>query len=113
MERDNIKLNNPDAAFPYELTNGRPVGSSILWRILFDYSISKNLQATFNYDGRSESNRNVIHTGRAEIKAFFWKEKSVLEYAKSRFIQNRENVSIGKQITENKSVKTKTVIRTT
>lgn len=71
VERDNIKLNNPDAAFPYELTNGRPVGSSILWRILFDYSISKNLQATFNYDGRSESNRNVIHTGRAEIKAFF------------------------------------------
>ncbi|MBS1517775.1 MAG: hypothetical protein JSS91_06780 [Bacteroidetes bacterium] len=71
VERDNVKLNFPDAAFPYELTGGRPVGSSILWRLLFDYSISKNLQATINYDGRSEGGRKVIHTGRAEIKAFF------------------------------------------
>ncbi|HRA99160.1 MAG TPA: hypothetical protein PK294_01860 [Ignavibacteria bacterium] len=71
IQRDNISINNPDAIYPYELTNGKPVGNSILWRLLFDYSISKNLQATFNYDGRAESNRNIIHTGRAEIKAFF------------------------------------------
>ncbi|MDQ3020639.1 MAG: hypothetical protein M3R36_08725 [Bacteroidota bacterium] len=71
IERDEVRLNKINFTYPYELTNGRQEGKSILWRALFDYSISKNLQATFNYDGRSEGSRRVIHTGRAEVKAFF------------------------------------------
>ncbi|MEO8664917.1 MAG: hypothetical protein ABI462_05415, partial [Ignavibacteria bacterium] len=71
IERDEVLLSNSAITFPYELTNGRQEGKSFLWRAFFDYSISKNLQATFNYDGRSEAGARVIHSGRAEVKAFF------------------------------------------
>ena len=70
-ERDEVRLGSSTASYPYELTNGRVPGKSYLWRAFFDYSISKNLQATLNYDGRAEGGRKVINTGRAEIKAFF------------------------------------------
>lgn len=71
LERDEVRLNDSEVTYPYELTNGRQVGKTFLWRAFFDYSISKNLQATINYDGRTESGGPVIHSGRAEIKAFF------------------------------------------
>lgn len=71
IERDEVKLNKSSDLFPYELTSGRIPGKSFLWRAFFDYSISKNLQASINYDGRAEGSRKVIHTGRAEVKAFF------------------------------------------
>jgi hypothetical protein len=72
MERGEVKLNKSNTIYPYELTLGRQEGLTYIWRGIFDYSISKNLQATINYDGRVEgSDRKVIHTGRAEVKAFF------------------------------------------
>lgn len=72
LERDEVKLNLNDFSYPFELTNGRQEGMTILLGAFFDYSISKNLQASINYNGRSsETNRNFIHTGRAEVKAFF------------------------------------------
>ena len=71
LERDEVLINNSSIGFPFELTNGRVDGKSFIWRAFFDYSISKNLQATINYDGRAEGKRRVIHTGRAEVKAFF------------------------------------------
>jgi len=71
IERDEVLINLPDANFPYELTSGRPAGKSYYWRGIFDYSISKNLQASVNYDGRVEGSKQVIHTGRAQVTAFF------------------------------------------
>lgn len=71
IERDEVLLNKSDFSFPYELTNGKIQGKTYLWRAFFDYSISKNLQATLFYDGRVEGSNSVIHTGRAEVKAFF------------------------------------------
>ncbi len=71
LERNEVRLNTSSTSFAYELTNGRQVGKNFIWRAFFDYSISKNLQATLNYDGRSEAGRPLIHTGRAEVKAFF------------------------------------------
>ena len=71
VERDEVIMNTSDNNFPYELTSGRPSGKSYYWRGVFDYSISKNIQATVNYDGRVEGSKQVIHTGRAQITAFF------------------------------------------
>ena len=71
IERDEVLISNSTVNYPYELTSGRVPGKSYIWRLFFDYSISKNLQATMNYDGRVEGGRKVIHTGRGEIKAFF------------------------------------------
>jgi hypothetical protein len=71
LERNEVRLNTTSTSLPYELTNGKQEGKNFIWRLLFDYSISKNLQATFNYDGRVEGGGDIIHTGRGEIKAFF------------------------------------------
>lgn len=71
LERDEVLISNSIINFPYELTNGKVAGKTFVWRVFFDYSISKNLQATLNYDGRVEGGRKAVNTGRAEVKAFF------------------------------------------
>ena len=71
IERDEVILSTDVSSFPYELTNGRPSGKSYYWRLFLDYNISKNIQANINYDGRVEGARQVIHTGRAQVTAFF------------------------------------------
>lgn len=71
LQRDEVRISSLNNSYPYELTNGKVNGKSFIWRGFLDYSISNNIQATLNYDGRVEQNRKVINTGRAEIKAFF------------------------------------------
>lgn len=71
VERDEIIMNTNSLNFPYELTNGKASGKSYFWRAMFDYNITKNIQANVNYDGRVEGNKQVIHTGRAQVTAFF------------------------------------------
>ncbi len=71
IERNEVIFNNSVLTFPYELTQGKVEGKSWFWRLFLDYSISKNIQLSLNYDGRSEGNRKVIHSGRGQITAFF------------------------------------------
>lgn len=71
IERDEVIFNNSVLIFPYELTQGKVEGKSWFWRLFFDYSLSKNIQISINYDGRSEGNRKVIHSGRGQVTAFF------------------------------------------
>jgi hypothetical protein len=56
---------------PYELTKGITVGKSFLWSVGFDYRITNFIQATVNYFGRAEGRSKVIHTGTAELRAYF------------------------------------------
>jgi hypothetical protein len=71
IERDEVIFNSNVTTFPFELTMGKASGKSYFLRIYADYNISKNIQANINYDGRSEGNGRLIHTGRAQITAFF------------------------------------------
>ena len=69
--REEITLGRTAETFPYELTGGRVVGKTWIWRAAFDYRVTNFLQATMNYDGRTEGGRAPVHTARAEIRAFF------------------------------------------
>jgi len=71
LERAEIILNENILTFPYELTNGRINGKSYFIRGIFDYSISQNIQASLNYDGRLEGSRRLLNTARAQVTAFF------------------------------------------
>jgi hypothetical protein len=71
FERDEVLLSTDPVNLPYELTNGRVAGKSYFWRALLDYSISKNIQASVNYNGRVEGGKKVIHSGNAQVTAFF------------------------------------------
>jgi hypothetical protein len=58
-------------SFPYELTGGRVAGKTWVWRSTFEYRVTQFLQASMNYEGRSEGGSAPVHNARAEIRAFF------------------------------------------
>jgi len=69
--REEVLLARGAASFPYELTGGRIAGKTWVWRSAFEYRITQFLQATVNYEGRSEGGNSPVHNARAEIRAFF------------------------------------------
>ncbi len=56
---------------PYELTSGREIGKNFLWSAASEYRLAGNLQFSLQYNGRTTSKANIIHTGRMEVRAFF------------------------------------------
>lgn len=71
VAREEILLGRMAESVPFELTGGRVPGKTWLWRIAFDYRVTQFIQATVNYDGRSEGGHTPVHTARAEVRAFF------------------------------------------
>jgi hypothetical protein len=74
MNREEVVLMNvkdPTLPLPYEFTEGKAIGQSYLWQLIFDYRITSNLQLSINYNGRSEGGRSPVHFMRMEAKAFF------------------------------------------
>jgi hypothetical protein len=58
-------------AIQFAMLNGLQNGSNYLWSVSFDRNISANVQLNLAYDGRKTGNANVVHTGRAQIRAIF------------------------------------------
>jgi len=71
LERSDVGFTTEVERFPYELTDGRAEGLSWVWRVNFDYRLTAFMQATLSYIGRSEAERDAVHSARAEVKAFF------------------------------------------
>lgn len=69
--REEVQLARAVDSFPFELTGGRVVGKTWIWRAAFDYRMTQFLQATMNYEGRAEGGATPVHTARAEVRAFF------------------------------------------
>ncbi len=71
IERNEVNLSDNPLFLPYELTKGLNSGKSYFWNISFEYRLTNFIQATVNYLGRAEGNSKVIHTGTAEVRAYF------------------------------------------
>jgi len=71
IERDELISNTNENFIPYELTNGNQVGKNYYWRLNFDYKLLTFLQTTISYDGRLQGESRVVHTARAEARAYF------------------------------------------
>lgn len=71
LEREEVTLDGAALTFPFELTGGKVIGKSWLWRLSLDYRVAEFVQATVGYDGRSEGGRRTVHFARAEVRAFF------------------------------------------
>ena len=69
--REDVVLNKINLVVPYELTDGKSVGKTWLWRMNGEYRLSELLQLSAQYDGRSENGRSPVHTARMELRAFF------------------------------------------
>lgn len=70
FSREEVVFHRAVDQFPYELTGGRLPGKTWLWKGALDYRLTNFLQSSIQYDGRSEGGQ-VIHTARAEVRAFF------------------------------------------
>jgi hypothetical protein len=71
IERNELNANTAENFIPYEMTNGNQIGKNYFWRLNFDYKLSSFLQTTISYDGRVQGTNKVVHTARAEARAYF------------------------------------------
>lgn len=70
-ERTELLSNTSTANIPFEITRGNVIGKNYFWRVYFDYRIASYVQTSFSYDGRLQGSGKVIHTMRAEARAYF------------------------------------------
>ncbi len=71
LERNELSANTNQNFLPFELTAGNQIGKNYFWRVNFDFKLSSNLQTTISYDGRLQGSSRVVHTMRAEARAYF------------------------------------------
>ena len=71
IERNELISNTTQNFIPYELTNGNQIGKNYYWRLNFDYKLLTFLQTTISYDGRLQGESRIVHTARAEARAYF------------------------------------------
>ena len=72
IERTSTSIENQQTgSSTYELTQGNSKGETFIWLVNFQYRLSRFITASLNYDGRSLPKGQVIHTGKAEIRAVF------------------------------------------
>lgn len=70
-ERTELISNSSNPNIPFEITRGNIIGKNYFWRVFFDYKIASYVQTSFSYDGRLYGKEKVIHTMRAEARAYF------------------------------------------
>ncbi len=71
LERVELSSNTLDNVIPFEMLNGNQVGKNYFWRTNFDYRVASFLQTTVGYEGRWQGIGRVVHTARAEARAYF------------------------------------------
>ena len=60
-----------NSSLAYTMLEALQKGDNFTWVLRLQKNISKNLQLSLNYNGRTAENQNNIHMGNAEVKAFF------------------------------------------
>lgn len=69
--REEVVFEGKGENIPYELTEGRIIGKTYLWRFGAEYRITNFIQTSLGYDGRKEGRYKIIHQMRGEVRAFF------------------------------------------
>jgi len=71
FERTELTSSSADYNIPFEVLRGNVIGKNYFGRVFFDFRISSLLQTSVSYDGRKLGAGRLIHTMRAEAKAYF------------------------------------------
>ena len=71
IERNELNANTTENYIPYEMTNGSVIGKNYYWTLNFDYRLTSFLQTTVSYNGRVQGVGKVVHTAKAEARAYF------------------------------------------
>ncbi len=62
-------LQNTSLAF--EMLDALRTGQNITWGVAYQRTLSNNLQLSLTYDGRKSEGAKIIHTGGAQVRAYF------------------------------------------
>ena len=62
---------NKNEQLKIDMLQGLQNGNNFVWSISLDKTIAKNFQISLIYDGRKTGINEVIHTGRAQVRAIF------------------------------------------
>ena len=60
-----------NSALGFEMLEALKPGVNYTWNLGYQRSISKNLQISFQYNGRKSEDNRAIHSGGMEVRAFF------------------------------------------
>ena len=72
LQKVQITDNPLSLTVPFEMANGKKEGLTQIWQLRAEYNVVKNIQFTLFYTGRNEAGfERVIHSGQAEVRAFF------------------------------------------
>ncbi|PCH65468.1 MAG: hypothetical protein COC01_09665, partial [Bacteroidetes bacterium] len=64
----NISTNSPLA---FDMLEGLQIGQNVTWNLTYQRTLSKYMQLSITYDGRSAAGVNTVHTGGVQLRAFF------------------------------------------
>jgi hypothetical protein len=64
----NGTINN---SLSYIMLDGLLPGKNYLWQVTLDKRLSKGVEMSIDYSGRKSGTNNIIHTGRASVRAIF------------------------------------------
>lgn len=62
---------NPGSSLGFEMLESLKPGKNFTWNAGYQRSVSKNLQLSFQYNGRKSEGNKTIHSGGMEVRAFF------------------------------------------
>lgn len=62
---------SPNSPVSYEMMEGLKQGQNITWGLSYQQNLANNLTISINYDGRQSENTRIIHTGGAQVRAYF------------------------------------------
>lgn len=64
-------FDNQNTQLAFEMLEGLKAGQNYTWSVSFLRTLANNIQLNFQYDGRKSENNKVIHTGTAQVRAYF------------------------------------------
>jgi len=67
-----IKYNDSqNTTIAFEMLDGLKTGQNITWNVSYQRNLGSNMQLSLTYDGRKSENIKTIHSGGAQVRAFF------------------------------------------
>ncbi len=60
-----------NSSIGFEMLDGLKTGKNLIWGFSYQRTLSNNLQLSLTYDGRKSPASKAIHTGGAQIRAYF------------------------------------------
>lgn len=67
-----IKYNGEqNTSLAFEMLDALQIGQNITWGLTYQRNLSNNMQLSLTYDGRQSGTGKAIHTGGAQVRAYF------------------------------------------